>query len=50
MQAGNKEIVQILLDHDAFVNATAANGWTPLSIAKQRGYSEMSDLFNEKRC
>lgn len=45
VQTGNKEIVQILLDHDAFVNAAAANGWTPLNIAEQRGYSEISTLL-----
>jgi len=39
--------VELLLEHQADVNATAANGWTPLHVACAGGHGDLVDLLIE---
>ncbi|HDR88151.1 MAG TPA: hypothetical protein ENN63_00795 [Bacteroidetes bacterium] len=41
----HEELVRLLIRHGANVNARAANGKTPLSIAREAGYTDMVEIL-----
>jgi ankyrin repeat protein len=42
---GHKEIVELLIDEGADVNAKGENGWNPLHLAAGRGQKEVAELL-----
>lgn len=45
---GRLEIARLLLEHRADVNAVNVMGWSPLTVASQRGYGGIVTLFVEE--
>ncbi len=39
---GSRDMAELLIEHGADINAAAANGWTPLDYAMDRGRHEMA--------
>ncbi|WP_447983493.1 ankyrin repeat domain-containing protein [Nitrospira sp. Nam74] len=45
---GHSEVVRLLLDHGAHINATDHTGWTPLHAAIYGGHAEVVQLLLER--
>jgi ankyrin repeat protein len=41
----NQELVSFLIEHGAHVNTTAANGKTPLTLAREGGYEAVAEIL-----
>jgi len=47
---GYKEVVELLLENGADVNAKNKDGMTALMYAAEKGYKEVVELLIRKRC
>jgi hypothetical protein len=48
VSAGHKDVVELLLNYKAEVNASANNGWTPLKLAMLRGQMDMVEKLRDR--
>jgi len=44
---GNKDVAEVLLAHNADVNAKTKEGATPLDYAKAKGHSDVAELLRQ---